>query len=116
MTDERGSSLPLPPNGLVSGFSVFSHRPTSGAINRGRRTLLLLCVATVLSAADQATPPGGMIDLPTALRLAGAGTLEVEIAREKVTEARAASDSARARYFPFITPSIAIRRHDEKAK
>ena len=55
----------------------------------------------------------GTIDLPTALRLAGANNLDVQIAREKVNEARAASDSARARFFPFIAPSIVVRRHDE---
>lgn len=88
----------------------------SGGRNRLRGALLFLGAATALFAADQATPPGGTIDLPTALRLAGASTLEVEIAREKVTEARAAGDSARARYFPFITPSIGIRRHAENSQ
>lgn len=53
------------------------------------------------------------IDLPTALRLAGANSLDVQIAREKVNEARAASDSARSRFLPFIAPSIVVRRHDD---
>ncbi len=66
-----------------------------------------------LPAADQPSPPGGTIDLPTALRLVGASNLDVELAREKVTEARAANDSARARFFPWITPSLTIRRHQE---
>jgi outer membrane protein TolC len=60
-----------------------------------------------------AEPAPGTIDLPTALRLAGANNLDVEIAREKVNEARAASDSARARFFPWLAPSIVVRRHDE---
>ena len=64
-------------------------------------------------AAGAAEPAPGSIDLPTALRLAGANNLDVQIAREKVTEARAASDSARARFFPWISPSIVIRRHEE---
>jgi len=72
-------------------------------------SFVLFFVASV-SAAD---PAAGTIDLPTALRLAGASNLDVAIAQEKVTEARAASDSARARYFPFITPSIVVRRHEE---
>jgi outer membrane protein TolC len=55
----------------------------------------------------------GTIDLPTVLRLAGANNLDVQIAREKVNEARAASDSARSRFFPWISPSIVVRRHDE---
>jgi outer membrane protein TolC len=66
--------------------------------------------APFLRAAD---PAAGTIDLPTALRLAGASNFDVQIAQEKVVEARAASDSARARYFPWITPSLVVRRHDE---
>jgi hypothetical protein len=58
-----------------------------------------LLAAGALRAADPAT---GTIDLPTVLRLAGANNLDVQIAREKVTEARAASESARARFFPWI--------------
>lgn len=59
-----------------------------------------------------AEPAQATIDLPTALRLAGASNLDVEIAREKVNEARAAGDSARARFFPWISPSVVVRRHD----
>ena len=61
--------------------------------------------ATVESPVSVAPAPG-TIDLPTALRLAGANNLDVQIAREKVNEARAVSDSARARFFPWIAPSI----------
>src|SRR4030095_13341304 len=70
---------------------------------------------TTLVGADIAAPApvAGTIDLPTALRLAGANNLDVQIAREKVTEARADHDSARARYFPWIVPSVVVRRHDE---
>lgn len=53
------------------------------------------------------------IDLPTALQLAGAKNLDVLIAREKVTEARAAHDSARSRFFPWISPSLTFRKHDD---
>ncbi|MSU51117.1 MAG: TolC family protein [Opitutus sp.] len=91
-------------------------RRVRGGIDWGRTALLGACAAAALHAADQPTPPGGTIDLPTALRLVGASNLDVEIAREKVTEARAANDSARARYFPWITPSIGIRRHDNNAQ
>jgi outer membrane protein TolC len=68
------------------------------------------CAPAGHAAAD---PANGTIDLPTALRLAGASNLEVAIAREKVSEARAASDAARARFFPWIAPAIVVRRHDE---
>lgn len=77
--------------------------------------IAMVTVTTAVSAAEsRPTPPAnGVIDLPTALRLAGASNLDVEIARAKVVEARAASDAARARYFPWITPSIVVRRHEE---
>jgi outer membrane protein TolC len=83
------------------------------------------CVSSLLSRAgllagfvfcsfgSAAEPAPGTIDLPTALRLAGANNIDVQIAREKVAEARAASDSARARFFPWIVPSIVVRRHEE---
>lgn len=72
----------------------------------------LFAVAAALTAAEPART-GNTIDLPTALRLAGANNLDVQIARERVEEARAASDSARARFFPFISPSVVVRRHDD---
>jgi outer membrane protein TolC len=81
--------------------------------------LSLAIGATALTGAEStagrpdSSASAGMIDLPTALRLAGANNLDVEIAREKVNEARAASDSARARFFPWIVPSIVVRRHGE---
>ncbi|MFM7748866.1 MAG: TolC family protein, partial [Opitutaceae bacterium] len=73
---------------------------------------LLLAALLVGAGSMRAQPAGGPIDLPTALRLAGADNLEVGIAREKVAEARAAGDAAKARFFPWITPSLIVRRHD----
>ena len=90
----------------VTRQSAHAH-PNSASL---RRLLLGLASALSLSAAE---PAAGSIDLPTALRLAGASNLDVAIAKEKVTEARAASDSARARFFPWITPSIVVRRHED---
>ena len=67
----------------------------------------LLAAAGVAGAAD-AQP----IDLPTALRLAGAKSIEVELAKERVEEAKAAQESARSRYLPFLAPGVVVRRHD----
>ncbi len=53
-----------------------------------------------------------MIDLPTALRLAGAQNLDVQIALQKVVEARAAHEQARQQFFPWISPGVSYRRHD----
>lgn len=78
-----------------------------------KRVVLTLCwLSGSLAWAAADAPANGVIDLPTALRLAGANNLDVQIAREKVVEARASSDAARARFFPFITPSIVYRRHE----
>lgn len=52
------------------------------------------------------------LDLPTALRLAGAQNLDVQIARERLREARALQDQAKQRWFPWIAPGIGYRRHD----
>src|SRR5947208_11071205 len=52
------------------------------------------------------------IDLPSALRLAGARNLDVQLAREKVAEAYAAEESAIERFFPWLAPGVAYRRHD----
>src|SRR5207244_11137244 len=53
-----------------------------------------------------------LIDLPSALRLAGARNLDVQLAREKVAEAYAGQESAIERFFPWVAPGITYRRHD----
>ena len=52
------------------------------------------------------------IDLPTVLRLANAQNLDVQMAREKLAEARADNESATLKFFPWLTAGIAYRRHD----
>jgi len=52
------------------------------------------------------------IDLATALRLAGAQNLDVQIARERVREAKAQHEQARQQFFPWVAPSIGYKRHD----
>jgi outer membrane protein TolC len=81
-------------------------------MNRAHIFVLSISLAAAGAAADAPAPPGNVIDLPTALRLAGANNLDVQIAREKLAEARAANDSARAKFFPWIAPSIVVRRHE----
>ncbi len=77
---------------------------------RNLRGLLLGWVSAV--ALQAAEPLSSTIDLPTALRLAGANSLDVKIAQEKLAESRAASDAARQKFFPWIAPSIVVRRHE----
>ena len=52
------------------------------------------------------------IDLPTALRLAGAQNLDIKIAREKLAEARANQAGAVLQFFPSISPGITYFQHD----
>ena len=52
------------------------------------------------------------IDLPTVLRLANAQNLDVQIARERLAEAKANHDSAVEQFFPWISPGVAYRRHE----
>src|SRR5438132_1135723 len=71
---------------------------------------LLLTLAPCPAQETNAHP----IDLPTALKLAGAQNLDVKIARERLAEARANHSSALAQFFPWISPGITYRRHDDK--
>jgi outer membrane protein TolC len=82
-------------------------------LRRLRCSFGTVSLGLALSASPLVGAVPNTIDLPTALRLAGANSLEVEIARERLNEARAASDSARARFFPWISPSVVVRRHDQ---
>ena len=61
---------------------------------------------------QSATNSVAVIDLPTALRLAGAQNLDVQIARQRLAQAKANSQSALWQFFPWISPGIGYRRHD----
>lgn len=74
-----------------------------------RPLLVLLCVACT-AARTQADPQ--TITLDTALRLAGARNLAVELARERVREARSQLDQERRLLIPWLAPGIGYRRHD----
>jgi len=52
------------------------------------------------------------IDLPTALRLAGARNIDIQLAREKLAQTHAEEESAIERFFPWIAPGVTYRRHD----
>jgi len=64
------------------------------------------------SALEATTNQVFTLDLATALRLAGAQSLDVLIARERVSEARARHDQARQKFFPWLSPGIGYRRHE----
>jgi outer membrane protein TolC len=52
------------------------------------------------------------IDLPAALRLAGAQNLDVEIARARVAEATANWESSMWQFFPWVSVGASYRRHE----
>ena len=55
-----------------------------------------------------------LIDLPTALRLAGAENLDVMIARQQLAEAEAADSAAKMQFLPWLQPAAGVRRHDNR--
>ncbi len=57
-----------------------------------------------------------LIDLPTALRLAGAQNLDVQIARERLKEAEANRTSALEQFFPWVAPGVVYHRRDGVAQ
>jgi len=73
--------------------------------------ILLILVRPLGAQTNNGVQP---IDLPTVLRLAGAQNLDVQIAREKLREAKANHLSAVAQFFPWISPGITYRQHDDK--
>jgi outer membrane protein TolC len=80
------------------------------------RFAALTIAALVISLGNSLAQPTNAIypiDLLTVLRLAGAQNLDIQIARERLAEARANHGSAVAQFFPTLTPGIAYRRHDD---
>lgn len=79
--------------------------------------VLAACVAH--SQTQPPAPPAAEtfpIDLPTALRLAHAQNLDVQIAQRRLDEARANQDSALWQFFPWISPGVSIRRHEGRTQ
>ena len=66
--------------------------------------LLALNLGPVCAQPTNATYP---LDLPTALQLAGAQNLDVQIARERLAEAQANRQSALEQFFPWISAGAA---------
>src|SRR5437899_2491764 len=75
-----------------------------------RLSFLLLLVAMQAHAATNELVP---IDLPSALRLAGAQNLDLRIARERLAEAKANYEGTLWQFFPWISPGISYKRHDD---
>src|SRR5258708_476891 len=69
------------------------------------------CFAQMPSATSNTNGPQ-IIDLPSALRLAGAQNLDVQIARTRLDEARANHQSAVEQFFPWLLAGAAYNRHE----
>lgn len=81
----------------------FSHFASAAA--------LVITVNLAARAADDASKIY-IVNLPTTLRLAGARNIDIQLAREKLAEARASQESAIEKFFPAAAPGITYRRHD----
>jgi outer membrane protein TolC len=82
---------------------------------------LAICAATflafsLLSTHARLTNAVCPIDLPTALRLAGAQNLDVQIARERLAEAEANRRSALEQFFPWVGAGVGYHRRDGVAQ
>jgi outer membrane protein TolC len=69
-----------------------------------------------LAMADATNEVPYPLDLPTTLRLAGGRNLDLQIARERLSEAQAERRSALEQFFPWIAPGIAYHRRDGVAQ
>ena len=72
------------------------------------KTAFLLSAFSLIAIFHATAEP---IDLPTALRLAGAQNLDVRFARERLEEARASYQGTLYQFFPWLAPSIGYRAH-----
>src|SRR4051812_49183556 len=54
-----------------------------------------------------------VIGLPETLRLAGARNLDIQIARQRLAEAKANYQSSLWQFFPWLSPGVTYRRHDD---
>jgi outer membrane protein TolC len=79
-----------------------------------RLAIVIIWITCLTGAFAQPTNAIHEIDFPTTLRLAGAQNLDVQIARERLAEAKANHAAAVAQFFPWISPSFTYRQHDDR--
>ncbi len=71
----------------------------------------LLLLGWLGTAVAQTAVPSQPIDLPTVLKLAGAESVEVRLAEEKLREAQALEDGTLWLMFPTLSPGVGYRAH-----
>jgi outer membrane protein TolC len=52
------------------------------------------------------------INLSAVMRLAGADSLDLKLAEQRLAEAQAAHEEALWQFFPYVTPGVSLRRHE----
>src|SRR4051812_31232634 len=84
-----------------------------------RAAIVLMCLwpgfdlsVRAANGADSSTNSLQPIDLAATLRLAGANNLDVQLARERLVEARANHESTVWQFFPWLGPGLSYRRHE----
>jgi outer membrane protein TolC len=86
-------------------------------ISRLRRSAVgALALGLAVHANAQTSQSSYPIDLPTALRLANAQNLDVQIARESVRQAEAQRTSAIEQFLPWLSPALGYHRRDGVAQ
>lgn len=78
--------------------------------------LLLGFVGSALAQSTATPQPVEVIDLPTVLKLAGAESIEVRLAEEKLREAQAREDGALWQMFPTVSPGVGYRNHSGRTQ
>ena len=82
----------------------------NGSSNWCRRAVLMAIAASLWTAAACGDSP--TITLQVVLKLAGSQNRSVELAAERVREARTTLTRDREQLFPWVSPGVAYRRHD----
>jgi len=88
------------------------HAPSS-TLHALRSSLLVSWIAAfAFTVHAQPTNEPQPIDLPTALRLANAQNLDIQIARQRLEEAKANQQGAVEQFFPWLSAGASYRRHE----
>src|SRR5690242_8610383 len=97
-------SRTLRDQGEVSSIRQVLEFGQSSAALAMKHTIVLIAITLGITVAHAEKTNGAFtIDLPTALRLANARNLDVQIARERLREAQGERDIAVSQFFPWIS-------------
>src|SRR5436190_2204599 len=97
---------------LLSPASMSDFVQASSFIRHSSFVIRHSALALILTLTLSAYAEPERIDLPTVLRLAGAQNLEIQLASEKVNEARAVEEGTLWAFFPWVVPGVGYRAHD----